>query len=88
MRVLNIEISHIITDLVEWNDMCWGQHVDKCIANITFVLHIIEGKNAISESNLKARSRNSQLWHGKTNLKINGQIEKIISTTVIVINSS
>lgn len=40
-NVLNIkEVKNITANLVEWDNMHWGKHVDKRISNITFVLHM------------------------------------------------
>lgn len=73
---------------IEWDDICWRQHVDERVTHVAFVLQTETSimylrfikKEKENASKLLAKKKI------KIDLEINGQIEKIISFRMIFIN--
>jgi len=55
--VLSQKYSH--TNLEEWNNKRWWQHVDKCITDIAFILQLRDG--TISIANYKKSGMKQKL---------------------------
>lgn len=85
MRIqLQMNNLRTITNLIKGDDVRWRQHIDKSITNIAFILQK-PGKSSI-RGNMS--QRNDSLCEEETYLEINWQVEEIIGTLVILVNSS